>query len=315
MKRNRLQNKVATSSFTLPVAAVISTLLWLGDGCYDWMHLLGWLICAFNTYLWIEINNTNTLMRIRSMMTATWYILFMGMADFLHPMQSALFVSCCVLLAYQQLFKSYQMANSVSPVFHAFLCISIGSICFPHLLFLVPFFLWYVNGYLRALSLRSFCAALLGVILPYCFMAAFYLVTGEINLFVDHFYVFVEFKPLDLSNYAAWGGERIFSLILLGVLSLIGSVRYMMTCLNDKIKTRMLFYLLLTQELLLFVFIFLYPQYFDILYGLLVMNSAPILSHYFAFTSSRFSMIFFLLVLAACFCLILMNLFGLWPIV
>lgn len=314
MKRNRLQNIVATSSFTLPVAAVISTLLWLSSGCYDWMHLLGWLICAFNTYLWIEINNTNTLMRIRSLMTATWYILFMGMADFLHPMQTALFVSCCILLSYQQLFKSYQMANSVVPVFHAFLCIGLGSLCFPHLLFFVPFILWYTNVYLRSLSLRSFCAALIGVVLPYCFTAAFYLVTGDMGKFVAHFQILAEFNRIDLVNYAAWGGERIASLLLLGILALIGSIRYMMTCLNDKIKTRMLFYLILTQEFLLFIFILLYPQYFDILYGLLIANSAPILSHYFAFTTSRLSMIFFLLTLVACFCLILMNLFGLWPV-
>ena len=34
MRRNRFQNKVATSNFTLPVAAFLTTLLWCAEGIY-----------------------------------------------------------------------------------------------------------------------------------------------------------------------------------------------------------------------------------------------------------------------------------------
>ena len=59
----------------------------------------------------------------------------------------------------------------------------------------------------------------------------------------------------------------------------------------------MFLYLILTQELLIALFMALQPVHFQVLLGLLVMNSAPIRSHYFALTGSRFARAVFVLFL------------------
>ena len=74
-QKNKIQTIVATSGFILPVAALIATLLWVAENVYDWSRLLGWLFCGINTYLWIETNNTHALMRVRSLMTPSLFVL------------------------------------------------------------------------------------------------------------------------------------------------------------------------------------------------------------------------------------------------
>ena len=47
-----LQNKVATSNFTLPVAAFLTTLLWCAEGIYTPDRILGWAVCGLTAYFW-----------------------------------------------------------------------------------------------------------------------------------------------------------------------------------------------------------------------------------------------------------------------
>ena len=171
MRRNRFQNKVATSNFTLPVAAFLTTLLWCAEGIYTPDRILGWAVCGLTAYFWVETNNAHSLIRIRSRLTPAIYLWMTGCIFSLHPLQDGLIVSCLMLASYYLLFKSYQRTEAVSPIFHSFLCLGIGSLFFPQLLFFAPFYLWYATVYLRSLTWRTFWAAMTGLILPYWFMA------------------------------------------------------------------------------------------------------------------------------------------------
>ena len=227
MRRNRFQNKVATSNFTLPVAAFLTTLLWCAEGIYTPDRILGWAVCGLTAYFWVETNNAHSLIRIRSRLTPAIYLWMTGCIFSLHPLQDGLIVSCLMLASYYLLFKSYQRTEAVSPIFHSFLCLGIGSLFFPQLLFFAPFYLWYATVYLRSLTWRTFWAAMTGLILPYWFMA-------------------------------------------------------------------------------------LQPVHFQVLLGLLVMNSAPILSHYFALTGSRFTRAVFMLFLFMFAALSFLNVWTQW---
>lgn len=299
---------MATSGFTLPVAALIATLLWVAEDVYDWSRLLGWLFCGVNTYLWIETNNTHSLMRVRSLMTPSIFVLLVGITIFLHQLQDAWFVATLMLISYYQLFRSYQNVSDVTAVFHAFLCIGLGSLFFSRLLYFVPFYLWYTVVFLRSLTLKSFCAALIGVLLPYWFAGAYALAMGDTNWLWAHCLELIQFQPFDRMFYAGWSMTDIISLIVLVFLVLIGCGHYLKTCFNDKIKTRMFYYLIMTQELLILIFMLLQPMHFRVLYALFLINTAPILSHYFVFAKGRFSLILFLCMLMAFFIIAVLNL-------
>ena len=295
MRRNRFQNKVATSNFTLPVAAFLTTLLWCAEGIYTPDRILGWAVCGLTAYFWVETNNAHSLIRIRSRLTPAIYLWMTGCIFSLHPLQDGLIVSCLMLASYYLLFKSYQRTEAVSPIFHSFLCLGIGSLFFPQLLFFAPFYLWYATVYLRSLTWRTFWAAMTGLILPYWFMAGYFLYTEDFSRFIGHFRELILFQPIHYENYRNLDFLQISTIGLVAVFTFIAAQHCIRTSFNDKIRTRMFLYLILTQELLIALFMGLQPVHFQVLLGLLVMNSAPILSHYFALTGSRFTRAVFVL--------------------
>ena len=309
MRKNRFQNKVATSGYTLPVAALLSTLLWCAEGVFTSAMLGGWLLCGLTAYLWMETGNANSLVRVRSLLTPATYVAMMGAAYSLHAWQPATVAACAMLASYNLLFRSYQRTDAVSPLFHSFLCLSIGSLFFPQLLFFVPFYLCYAAIYFRSLTWRTFWAAVVGVLLPYWFVAGYELYAGDVGRFVAHFADLVDFQRLQVESYQHLNGFQLGFAIWVILLSLVAAVHCARTSFNDKIRTRMLLRFLMVQELLILAFMALQPARFTVLFALLLMNSAPLLAHYFALTGSRFSNSLFVISL---FILCALALSGLW---
>lgn len=308
MRKDRFHNKVATSYLTLPVAALLSTILWWSQGIFTKDQMFGWIVCGLMTYLWVETNNTYSLLRVRSQMTPALFALLTSAMFFLHPLQDGSFVACCMLASYYLLFGAYQQSLAITPLFHAFLFIGIGSLFFPQMLYFVPFYLWYSSLHLRALTWRTFWAAMTGILLPYWFMAGYYLYLGDFAPFLSHIRELSTFQPLDHTNKSCWNLLRISSVSYVVFFSLIGILHYVRTSFNDKIRTRMYLYILMSQEILITVLLLLQPVHFNILAGLLVMNSVPFISHYFALTHSRFSYILFILLILGFIALAAINL-------
>ena len=62
----RIQNKVAESRFTLPAVAVYGGIIWLLCGLFPQQWWLQFTLFAVSTYLMVELNNSNVLIRIYS---------------------------------------------------------------------------------------------------------------------------------------------------------------------------------------------------------------------------------------------------------
>lgn len=314
MRRERFQNKVATGSFTLPAAAVLATLLWCGEGVYTLDYLWGWLVCGLTVYLWVETNNAYSLIRMRSLLTPSVYLFMTGCVSSLHPLQRGSFIAFFMLGSYYLLFRSYQRTEAVAPIFHSFLCLGLGSLFFPQLLYFVPFYLWYAVVFLRSLTWRTFWAAVIGVMLPYWFAAGYCLYTDETGWFAAHFMELARFQPLCRENYLQFDFLQASTVGVVFLFTLIAAIHYIRTSFNDKIRTRMLLYVILIQELLILAFMSLQPIHFQPLLGVLLMNSAPILSHYFTLTHKRFTNAVFVLFLFMFAALALLDLWTHWSI-
>lgn len=285
------------SSFMLPVAILIASLLWFLHANLDWKQLSGWVICLITTFFFIEFNNVHAIIRIRTRMVSSCFLLWMGVAYFLHPQQNSSFVLLCMLLSYYTLFHSYQKNQPVRDIFHAFLFMGIGSLFFLPLLYFIPLYYWSMAVYLRALTFKSFLAGIIGIITPYWFFAGYALFQNDLNLLISHFTDFAHFEFPSLSVYLELGGERISLFCLLAALNLTCMVHFIMTNYNDKIRTRMFFNIITLHSIAILLFLIVQPQYFNILFGLLIMNSCPLLSRYFALTPSRFTDILFITIL------------------
>lgn len=314
MYRNRtLQQKVAMSSFTLPVAALLMLLIWLAGGItysiqgeentyWETLHesvsvyitdsLLGLICSVIAAYLLVELNNSNALIRIRTRLTTTAYIMLLSAMTFLHPFQKGQFIVICMLLSYHVLLRSYQQFRPEGYIFFSFLFLGAGSIFFCQLLYLIPFYFLCMGLYFRSLTLRSVFAGLLGALLPYVALFTWsYYFKNDLYALPKIWNYLTTFQPI---AYSSLNEHQIASLSLVVLLSITGIVHYLRTHFQDKIRIRMTFYFFILMDVLYILMIVLMPQYFNTLIFILLMNSSPLIAHFFALTHTRVTNIFFI---------------------
>ncbi|MEG1580288.1 MAG: hypothetical protein RR386_03395 [Bacteroidaceae bacterium] len=305
MRDRRLQNHIATSSFTLPVVAVLTTLVWILRDYTSIVHWLGLISTGVAAYIIVELNNTNTLIRIRSRLTSSTFICLMASATMLHAFTLDNLLVICVLLTYYLLFSSYQKAHAEGCIFHAFIFVGLGSLLLPQLLYFVPFYYLAMIIQLRSFTLRTFLASLLGILLPYVFYMSYLIYYSHLEEILIPFAKLTHVESIRLPT----DPYQVPLLSFVGVLSLISIINFWRTKFNDKIRTRMLFYILIIQEFLIAALILLQPQSFKAIMPVLIMNSSPIIAHYFALSNTIICKIIFFLTLIG---LILLTIYNIW---
>ncbi|MCF0187249.1 MAG: hypothetical protein HUJ98_12275 [Bacteroidaceae bacterium] len=284
---------MATSSMLLPVAIVVSLLFWLFLGFSDLYRLLGFAAEVVCTVCIMELNNKNILLRVRSRMVSAIFIVVWTACVFLHPLQLAHFAALCLILAYQSLFRAYQQVRSSQSAFNAFLCIGMSAVVVPQLLLLaIPFV--FAFGSFQALNPRSFSAMLLGLIAPVWVGGSYAYLTDSVSVVLEH-----------LRNGWAWSADAYLQLtvqqlgmmLLLLILDLFSISNLFRYSYKDKIRTRMLYYFMAWMTLGYVGLIVAFPQQFNTMLALFVVNSSPLIAHYFALAEGKVPRALFVLAL------------------
>ena len=348
---HRWQNRIAESSATLPTACVVATLLWWQpQGGYSTAYLLSWLTCALTTYLILEMTAQNALLRIRSRMISSLFLLVMAVCGFLHPLQTGVVVMSCMTLSFYTLLRTCDAQRPEVNTMHAYLAIAMGSLLWPPLLLLAPVQLWSQGVYLRSLTQRSFGAALIGLLLPYILWATGAFALGHIDNLITHTTAII--APFTEPWYWQWAVEKAqsvddgstffetFSIVSSAIadhftsqclahptetaalgfvmlLSLTGFFHYVSISYDDKIRVRMCHYTLMAMQIIIILWLFLQPELFYQLFPLLIVTTVPAAAHFIALTHSWFSnawvvMLLLLLIVTGICCLALPSLLD-WP--
>lgn len=296
MKHNRLQNKVAGSVFTLPVCAVIATALWwLPQRTFSVRHILGLALCLLITYVIMETNARQHIIRIRTRMISCVWIVLATCLSFMHPLGEPIIAAAFLCIGYTELFRCYQQSWAQANVFHAFLMLGLDSFCTPvTLLMAVPFYL-YLAILLRSLTWKTFWAGILGLIAPYWFYAFWCFMTKDMQSFVERITDMTQFELPSLEAIVSLPFVWQVSAAVIALLSIVSILHYLRTRYDDKIRVRMIIYIYVAQTLLLMVFLILQPAHYETTMALLVVSASPLIAHYFALTSSILSSIFFVL--------------------
>ena len=133
--RNRFQYQIATGRLTLPIAIMLSVILWVIT-LDDRMEVIPFLTGSIVTYLLIELNTLFALTRSRSSFPSAIFIILYSAAVFLHEYGKG---ECWMLLLFMGslycLLKGYESKNVSSYVFHSFLWLGIGSLIEPDVIF------------------------------------------------------------------------------------------------------------------------------------------------------------------------------------
>lgn len=296
MVRYRLQNKIAGSELTLPFCAIAAiSMWWLPQKAFDVRCLLGLVLCLLTTYVIMETNAQQHIIRIRTRMMSCVWLMLAASLSFIHPLGEPIIAATFLCVSYLLLFRCYQKHRPQKLVFHAFLMLSLGSFCAPVMLPMSIFFFLYTAIFLRSLTRKAFWAGILGVIVPYWCYAVWCFATEDMQTFITRM---TEMAKFDIPTVEAVTSLPFVWQVSAGVvalLSIVSILHYLQTNYDDKIRVRMILYIYVLQTLLLMAYLVLQPVHYQTTMALLVASASPLIAHYFSLSRSILTTIFFLL--------------------
>ena len=313
----RTQNIIAESGLTLPVAALFSVVVWLLAGLVQ-HQLWPQLACFVATvYVLVELTNQNALLRVRSRMVSSTFIVLSCASSFLLPQMTGGIAQLCMVVSFLLLFTTYQTSHSAGRIFYAFAAIGLGSLAFVQMLWYVPVLWILMATQLQSINWRTWLASMLGLATPYWFALVWLLLpfnltadwTADLSPLADHFALLADISRPSLPTTPYLLGS-ILVLALTLILGAVGITHFWQYSFEDKIRIRLLYGFFTAMTAFTTFLILVQPQHFDVLMRLLTLCACPLIAHVLTFTSSRLSNILFFVALALAIALTVFNLIG-----
>lgn len=290
----RFQYNIATGRFTLLTASVISLALFL-IVYKETDNFIALGVGGLITYMIIEFNRIFTIIRTRTFLPSAMFILYYAGSPSLMEYSTATYIPLLFMLMLFSLFNSHDKKYSSTDAFNAFLCISIGSLINPYMLYLTPI-LYMCMVSLHSINLRSFIAGIIGLSAPYMAYAMIYILTDRGALDVlDRLAPIAEQPVFGSFPIIAFGDIWYGVLVLL--VSATGSV--MNVVYNHKIKeeSRRLIRTLIIMEFGLLALALLQPVLFYPAMTSMAIIGSILNGHLFTIENSRFTHIYLITII------------------
>ncbi len=281
----RLQNRISESRVTLPVVAVYAALVWVAVGLLPGRLWLQFACFAVSTYLMVELNNANALIRVYSRMVSCAFIVLSCAAPFQFGAVSGAAAETLAIASIATLFGSYQDKQAAGLTFYAFLCLSLGSLFCVHLLYYIPVMWLLMAAFIRSISVRTVVASVLGMALPYWFAIPVMAYAGKLDALAAHLRQLAELDGTgDFSRLTACHWTTI---ALVTVAAVTGIIHYRRQCLGDKIRTRMLYNCFVTIFLASAALLAALPSQHDLALRIMTISASPLIAHFIALTGTK----------------------------
>lgn len=291
----RFQNKVASSTLTLPTVIVYAVVVCLVTGMFTHVVWMSLPAIAASTFCMMEMNNRNILLRIRSRMVSASYLALTLMTGYVLTDVGASMIQLCVVGMTFLLMMTLQDRRSQGIVFYVFVLLGLASLSWVRILWLVPLILVMMVSPLYSMSFRSLSAMILGLLMPYALFGAYRFYLNDYTWWVT------KFIPLyDVSAFLEYGSVsvgEICSFFVMIVLILAGTFHFIKYSYEDKIRVRMLYWMQIVMAWFLVTLIALFPLYANHFLPMLCVPAAVLSAHFFAHTSTKISNAFFIVIL------------------
>ena len=297
----RLQNRIAESGLTLPIAVVYAICVWAIVMFVGSLSVFSWpqAVCYIaSTYMMVEINNSNALLRVRSRMVATTFLFLScmyvsGFHSLIDNLGQVGFIATILLL-----FTTYQEKDSSGKTYYAFLFLAASSLLYAEYLYYVPLLWILMISRLQSFSWRTFIASILGVITPYWFVSLWLFYIWDFTPLTRHL------SDLDTfifpADYLAVTTEQWLVFVFIIIISIAGIIHFWKYSYEDKIHIRQLFGFFIAINLLTLLFIAIQPHLYNALIRIAIISASPIAAHFLTLTSSKLSNIAFFVILTLC---------------
>jgi len=276
----------------LPVASAYGLMVWLASGLVS-HRLWGAFACfVVATYLMVELNNRNALLRISSRMVSVSFIALSMMMPFTMGATRASIAGLCFIMAMFVMLFSYQDRLSMGKTFYTFALLSLGSIFEIHLLYYIPVLWLSMAFHLQTMSWRTFSASILGVLTPYWFASIALFVVDDPWVVVKHFTQLIAI-PMPPDHHALSLGQLVVVAWVV-VLEVIGSVHFVRNSYMDSIRIRMIFNTFIMLSIFSTLLLIAMPSLFDMLIRVLIISTSPLIAHFLSLTHTRVTNIAFI---------------------
>ena len=302
----RFQNRGAESRIALPVTGVYAFAVCALGGLFTEQLWVQFVLLAVSSFLMMELNNVNALIRIYSRMVSCSFLVLAVMSQYRVVDVRCGIVQACFIAFYLFLFSAYQDNRAMGRVFYAFLMLGIASTMFVQILFFVPVVWVLLCTNLMVRSFRAFVSSLFGLLVPYWFMVAYYLYIDDVDSLLDHFLQIAQFGPV--LGWMDMPVSHILTAAYVAILAVVGMIHFRLNNYKDKIRTRMLFEIFSVLALAAIVFMILQPQHIDYLLALLIVSTSPMIGHYIALTNTFITNISFYVMLVVALIITCVNL-------
>ena len=301
----RLQRRISRSRKLLPAVAMIAVAIWAASGLFS-HNLWGQFACfVISTYLMVELNNSNALIRIYSRMMSCSYIIMVCMSPFLFHSTATMILSICMVATFIALFITYQDKHSMGWTFYGFTSLGIASVIDVRIIFFAPVMWGAMTFYLQSMTLRTFIASIFGLLCPYWFLSLYLIYTSDFAPATEHFSKLATFHGI--ADFSAVPVNALFSMGLVGILAITGIIHNIRDRINDKTRTRMLFNTFTLVDIFSIVLIILQPQLYTSLLIAMIITTSPLIAHFIALTETKITNWAFMAIVIAAFSLTLMN--------
>ena len=283
--RKLVQNIVAGSRLTLPVTIVYTICIWILSGLFTTNLWLQFACFGITSYLMMMLNNQNALIRIFSRMVSCAFLVLSCAASFLFIDVRGTIMQMFVVAAYILLFQTYQDREAVGITYYGYLMLGLASLANPCILYFVPLIWLLTATNLLSLSWRTWLSSLFGLLTPYWFIAAWLVYQHDFSPLVSHLSPLLDFQfPI---RYDHLSTGFMMTLGLIAVCFLTGVTHFIRKSSYDSIRIRLLYGFFIWMDLFAFALMCFQPQHDDMLLRIMIINTAPLIAHFLALTSTK----------------------------
>ena len=248
-------------------------------------YIIGFVLMSGGAFLVHRANYALMLIREKTFLPILIYVLLVSTNEDFLPLKATSFGVFFTILAIYELFTAYHDAHNRRNIFNAALLISLGSLIWVHILWLIPL-LWYGMYLFRVLSFRTFLATLLAPAAIYWIVGVYALGQQDLGLFTQPFESLFTFHPLRITGNTLWDWIAIGYLI---GLTLLASIHILTHEYEDNLRTREFLAFLILLSLSSFALYFLYEQSSEEFLQIACFPASILIAHLFTVVRNRWT--------------------------
>ena len=267
-------------------------------------YLIGCSLICLLAFIIQRINFSFVIVRGKTLLPFLFFLLFVSTNPDIFPLRPASLTLFFLLGALAELFSTYQSPEQTGRVFNWSVYLSLGSLIWPHLLWMVPLF-WFGMYRLHSLTPQNLLTSVLGILTTFGFVFVWCLWKHDYTLFIVLKEQLAAIHPFFLSNplRIEW-----LSSICVVCLTIITYIYILLHEFEHNIRTRQFLSFLLVFAFYSLIPLGLYEQHSVDFLCLFYVPSSMLVSYFFSDRRNLLTYLFYILIVIFLMLLLLVRL-------